>query len=188
MKHNKINNLEELKNRIKQECKNKVFFFPEYGEVKGYFGIKNIMFVAENPIKRNPDKEATEEDEKDWKPSSNDKILYTTLKKFGFGNAHLTDLVKLRKTQKEAKEFFKNIKEPESQKTFLQQIDYLKEEYKIIQPKIIVAMTRRCEKYLIEFFGKGKVRYVFHYSHVGRYNKIEKYHEQLKKIKEEYEK
>jgi len=196
MEQDKINKLEKLKKEIEDEFgKNKVWFFldsegyPVVREtkVKGYLGTQNIMFVAEIPIERNSNKDAIEKDEKNWKPSKNDKILYTTLNKFGFENAHLTDLVKLLKTQKEAEEFFKNIERIENQKVFQKQIEYLREEYNIIQPKIIIAMSRGCEKYLINIFGKEKVKYIYHYSYVGRYNKTKEYHEQMKEIKEEYE-
>jgi len=154
--------LEKLRKMIER-----VWFYPEYEGVMGYYGTGPIMFVGLNPSTG-------------IFPSKADEFLYKQLKKHRIKNSHITDLVKKRMANKEAEEYFE--KHPKNQ------IKLLKEEIKVIRPKIVVAFGRKCHKHL----KKAKIEnlaLIMHYTHPfnrGRKHKTKnknKFCRQLKEIK-----
>lgn len=76
MKHSLV----KLKEQIKEKL---TFFYPKYNGVKGFFGNGNVFFVCQRPSTGHF-------------PSKRDKLFYKLLKKYGFKNGHITDLVKTR--------------------------------------------------------------------------------------------
>jgi hypothetical protein len=147
------------------------WFFPplEDGGVKGFFGTGNIVFVCERPSMRGgraPD---------EW-----DLQFYSFLKKYGFGNAHITDLVKCRglaRAKEEISDYVENC------------LPFLKEEIEILKPKLLVAVGKVAYKVLNNRikpqYPNLKIERITHYSYAFRYNKpakIESDFEKLKKL------
>ena len=114
----KLERLLKLRKRIIDNFYTKnwkeVWFFPSYKNVKGYEGTGKIMFVAENPSygKTFPDK--------------NLERFYSLLNKYKLENSHLTDLIKLRLSKEEVKNFLSN------KKKMSEQINFLREEIKLL--------------------------------------------------------
>lgn len=168
----KIILIKELKTKIENKYgKENVWFFPEYKGIKGFEGVQDIMFVGLNPSKGKTKKEKTRF------PTTYDNFLYKNLKKVGFKNAHLTDLIKIIMTKREVNNFIKNKQEME------EQIKILEKEISIIKPKIIITMGRDCEGLLRKYVNK-KVIYLIHYA--NRFNGKKELPKGMKKIKKEY--
>ena len=154
-----------------------VYFFPEYNGVKGYLGTQEIIFLGLNPSKGNF-------------PSKADEFFYKQLLENGFSNAHLTDLTKLKIYAKNLKEIREHIQENRHN-----QINYLLEEIRIIEPKIIVLMGNECKR-LFEKCIKHKINdtqiavyAVPHYfqrgTEVGK-RKLKEFEEKIKNIRQEF--
>lgn len=118
--------LENLKERIGQcnRCgKNRFWHFPTCEGVSGFFGDEECVFVCSQPH------------EGDFDPSAIrlDKRFYENIRKYGFGRAHLTDVVKCRGEKYKELELWQvrncNV--------------WLKEEIQIVKPKAIVAVGRK---------------------------------------------
>ncbi|MCC6018931.1 MAG: hypothetical protein LM601_07865 [Candidatus Verstraetearchaeota archaeon] len=73
--------------RIRRWCHEEPWFFPprEDGDVKGFLGTGDVIFVCERPSMRGG-----------VAPDDLDLKFYGLLEKYGFGNTHITDLVKCR--------------------------------------------------------------------------------------------
>lgn len=89
----------ELRRKIvlKEEVEGwrEVWFFPQYKGVKGFLGTQDIMFVGLAPSTGSF-------------PSRSGDFLYEQLKEHGFGNAHITDIVKIRMLGSAVEEFLGN--------------------------------------------------------------------------------
>lgn len=144
-----------------------VWFYPEFIGVKGYMGTQDVMFVGLNPSRGNF-------------PSKADEFFYEELKNQGFSNAHLTDLIKLRATNKEANTLLKN------EKFMDEQIEILIREISVVNPILIVAIHRKVERILRKEFREYKIHYVPHYSYCHRYNKRDMFKKQIQRIKSIY--
>jgi uracil-DNA glycosylase len=139
--------LKALEKRIIRTTPKETWFYPEHNEVKGWLGIQDIMFVGPNPSCN-------------IFPSRHTDFFYDQLKKNGFKNAHLTDLIKIRAKNNEADMVI--------DETFNEQIKFLKEEINIIKPKLIVIMGSRAKRVLEKFNYKDeRFRYIYHYSTQG---------------------
>jgi len=161
-----------LRKRISSECfiskwkwkdfgLKEVWFFPEYNDVKGYLGTDKIVFIALNPSFGRF-------------PSEGDKLLYRNLKKHGFHNAHLTDIIKLRLTRKQ----YNGIKKTNKKLYFEileKHINWLKQELKIIDKNLnvkIVSIGDESYKILKKYFEEKVLeKRLPHYSWVVSYSK-----------------
>lgn len=108
-----------------------VWFFPPYNDVKGWEGTQDIMFVGLNPSTGHF-------------PGDTGKFLYEQLKSHDFQSAHLTDLIKLRGTGKEAGAWYnalknRRYKDDDEHRLLDLQESYLRQELEILKPKLVVA-------------------------------------------------
>jgi len=172
-----ISNLQELKEDIEQyakETNQEVWFFPEYGGVKGFWGTQDIILLGLNPSSGTF-------------PSDTDKLLYNLLKQKGFGNVHITDFIKVRAKNKHVTDLLAN------SNLIKKQTDFFSEEFNIIKPKIIITMGLKCDILLKQYFPKIDCKCkIMKIKHPGfRWQKREEVFaeisESLEEIKKEYE-
>lgn len=149
-----------------------VWFFPKYKEVNGYMGTGDIFFVGLNPSSGRF-------------PSKQDDMFYDELKNNNLNNAHITDLIKLRATDKNLQEIIDDIP------IFNDQIETLRREIDILNPKLIVALGRKCEKHLKDKFKHlpdSQIKYLRHYCTCRYPKNIEHFFINFKEIIVEYNK
>lgn len=160
----KEKNLKDLEKRIENSTNKEVWFYPEHEKIKGWMGTQNIFFVGSNPSCNTF-------------PTRHTDLFYRELENNGFEKAHLTDLIKIRATNKEAGEVIK--------KYFGKQIKFFEEEIDILKPKLIVIMGGKAKKALGKFGDKYKdIRFhcIYHYSQrISRYEA--KFKKQIKEVK-----
>ncbi len=142
------------------------WFFPPDEDigVKGFLGTRNTITVCERPSTRGNI------------PSSADLNFYELLKKYGFEDAHITDLVKCRG-------FAGRLSTEELENCLL----YLEEEIRILKPKLIIAVGNRAYGEMTENLNLRSicVEKVTHYSYAFRFNKAEKIEEELRRISQQ---
>lgn len=148
---NKQKQLEGLRTEIIDKvCKKEwrdVWFYPGRDGVKGYLGTQDIVFIGPNPSYNQF-------------PTKQTDLFYKQLKVNGFRNAHLTDLIKRRLFSNETKELFQN-------KVIIdEQLRFLKREFEIIEPKLIVVLGKgkAIKNILEQNFRKIKIINIYHYS------------------------
>ena len=100
--------------------------------VKGYEGTGKIMFVGLNPSLGHF-------------PSNHDIFFYNQLKILNWENAHITDIIKIKLSNEDARSFLKD------EKKLSEQIDLLKEEINIINPEIIISVGKDAKKILDKY-------------------------------------
>lgn len=162
----KVKKLNSLRERIIKATKKETWFYPGYSEVKGWLGVKDIMFVGPNPSCNKF-------------PSKDTDFFYNQLKKNGFKDAHLTDPIKIRAKNNEADTVIG--------KTFNEQIKFFKEEIDIIKPKLIVIMGDRAKKTLKKFnYEDKRFRHIYHYSTHGFPKNIKGFIKDMKLISKLY--
>jgi hypothetical protein len=122
------------------------FFFPEHNNVKGFMGTGDIFFVGQKPSTGKF-------------PTNKDKLFYRLLGKYGFANAHITDLIKTR--GKTVAQMAKD--ELESNWSVF------KKEIKILKPILIVAIGNDVYDNLKSLIKKSILIKIMHYSY--RYGK-----------------
>ena len=151
---------EEDRVRIRRWYNEKPWFFPPYGGVMGFFGTDEVIFVGQRPSTGGgvfPDKVGL--------------LFYNLMKEYGFGDAHLTDLVKCKGL---------------AGKVSAEQIDnclqYLKEEIALLKPKLIVALGNDVFNVLRKLELPTPLEKVTHYSDKFKRAK-ETFEEGLKRIK-----
>lgn len=180
-KNKKIRRLLELRNKISTECfvSNRKFdgiipketwFFPEHNGVKGYLGTDKIVFVCLNPSLGSF-------------PSKSVLIFYRALKKYGFQNAHLTDVIKVRLSPKQYYKVKKN--KVLFNKLLERHIKWLKKELRIIDKKFnfkIVAIGNEAYYLLKKYFKLNIVGKIYHYAWAGRYKKSRQFENSMRKI------
>jgi len=111
----------EVIDKIYKERWEEVWFFPEYRGVKGFLGTDPIFFVSINPsFGAFPDGPCIS--------------YYRSLRRQGFGNAHLTDFFKVKCKNQNFKKLLRN----ESLVHESRQI--LEEEIEALSPKLIVGV------------------------------------------------
>lgn len=126
MKKEKLSQLRsKIIDKVEKEQWMEAWFFPEYNDVKGYLGTQDIIFLGLNPSYGHF-------------PSKYDKFFYNQLKIYGFANAHLTDLIKIRETNDRIPVLLAD------QNILEQQFDFLREEFEIVRPKTVVTLGGKC--------------------------------------------
>ncbi len=149
---NKKDKLSKLRSEIIDKIfKNRweeVWFYPSYNEVKGWQGTADIMFIGLNPATANFG-------------GFHDLLYYDSLKRFGFRNAHLTDIFKIKLTNKNTRSYF------ERRDVKREARDILEKEINIIKPKVIYLLGDKVEEIFKEFFPKLKIpiKNIGHYSY-----------------------
>ena len=174
MEQEKINKLKELRNEIENEFgKDKVWFFPETDLCKGFYGTQNIIFLCLNPSKSNIPF--------DKKPT--DLNFYSKLNELGFENAHITDLIKTKVSNKEAEKYLTDFN------FMIRELKFLKKEIEIIKPKLIISLGKS-KKELYENCLKDYNIPIINIKHYSlRFPRLqEKFNEDILKIKEQYSK
>lgn len=144
----KRSELKDLKSRMAADetITDDLFFFPKHDGVNGFLGTDSIWFVGPKPSEGNTSF-----------PTNADELLYETLGKFGFQNAHVTDFSKERGPVPD---------DGIPHEEVARQRPYFRQEVNILEPDIFIAMTRRMEvalKYLSVTEGI-EISYVHHYS------------------------
>lgn len=174
---NKKAKLIELRKRIIQEYFGnrwqEVWFFPQYAEVpkvKGFFGTNSIFFVSINPSFGTY-------------PSKPDLFYYRNLAKQGFGDAHLTDVFKVKCKNENAKSLMQD-------KKLLREMEaILKEEIEILRPRLIVGVGTSYEKLYRRVFGEYRIplRIIPHYAPQFNNSKKQKqFRKELREVAKEY--
>ncbi|MEM3407074.1 MAG: uracil-DNA glycosylase family protein [Candidatus Aenigmatarchaeota archaeon] len=122
--------------------------FPSIWNVKGFFGTGKVFFVCEQPSTGTF-------------PTGADKLFYGLIEKYKFEEAHITDFIKCKgKVDK--------IRNVEIENCF----PFLKEEIKILKPKIIVAVGKKVYEELKNRKIEGiTFKKIMHYSYAYRYKK-----------------
>lgn len=150
----KKSRLVQLRNKIIQKYLGgrwqEVWFFPQYPKipkVKGFLGTSPVFFVSINPSFG-------------AFPSKADLFYYRNLVKQGFGNAHLTDVFKLKCKNADAESMRKDEQLLREMKTILEK------EIEIVQPKLIVGVGLSYEEIYRRVFEKYKerLRIIPHYA------------------------
>ena len=117
----KLQQLKELEVEIKRTLAfedEAPWVFPIYGNVKGFWGTRDVMFVAYRPSMGTF-------------PSDSDRLLYSTLEKHGVADAHLTDAIKT--PAKAGKKYTGDI---------APHIRILIQEIEIIKPQLLIAFGK----------------------------------------------
>jgi len=168
--------LEELRREIIEEFFVKkwmdIWFYPKYDQVMGYLGTQDIAFVGSNPGCS-------------CFPTPYDKVFYKVLKDVGFENAHLTDVLKIRAKGEDVDEYF------EDQILLNRNLEFLSREFKIIQPRLIVAVGERAKEILRKKFPSMRIHMITHYSRLRYFKKGERYpryREEIERVKRAYSK
>ena len=141
-----VMSLEDLRNRISKctRCgKNRFWNFPTLNGVKGFHGDKDHIFAASQPHLG------------EFPKTPNDRRLYSNMAKYGFEEAHLTDVVKCRGTK------FKKLSKIEVDNC----IGWLDEEVRIVNPKAIIALGQKAYNALISKPCFRPILWISHYSH-----------------------
>lgn len=162
--------LEHLKERIRNEISaeekclpENIWFFNEVNHVKGFFGTggeQRIMFVAERPSSTTFGKEKGKD------------FFYEVLLENNLQEAHLTDLIKSRAKANDP--YPKNL---------YSHWKFFKEEIKIVQPKLIFALSEKVYNHIrfpVEAEMGITVFQIIHYAYAVRYNKKDKFRKQIK--------
>ena len=123
-----------------------VWFFPQWGGVRGWKGTQDIIFVGLNPSSGRF-------------PSLADRLFYEQLRSNRFENAHLTDMIKVRAVGGMVGQMLGDAALMKQQRV------YLLEEIDIIQPRLIVPMGRRTAAILGEWVpNRSEICPIRHYS------------------------
>jgi hypothetical protein len=174
---NKKSELIKLRNQVIQKYFGdrwqEVWFFPQYEKVptvKGYLGTSPIFFVSINPSFG-------------AYPSPADLFYYRHLARQGFGNAHLTDVFKIKCKNENANALMQN-------KNLLSEMEsILKKEIEILQPKLIVGIGTSYEKLYRRVFGKHNIPLYVIPHYAPQFNTAEKekrFRRKLRGIRREY--
>ena len=150
--------LAELKARITQDLDHRgqeAWFFLFWDGVRGWEGTDPVFFVGLNPSegRRTPF------------PSKADQLFYRSLAAHGFADAHLTDVVKAKATNKHAPAMLRD------QDLMALHRAWFLEEVRIIQPRLVVALTRKVESLLRDWIPGIPLAYVPHYAWAKRWGK-----------------
>jgi len=152
------------------------WFFPKYKGVNGYLGTGKVMFVGKNPSLGHF-------------PSRGDKFLYENLKRLGFQNAHITDVIKQRLNNEDAVELKRK------RRLLSENLEWLRMEIEILGKVKIVAIGKDTRELLKGSFPNEVCRTCLpHYAWVEKYSERErkkkraKFRNELKRIKKEVNK
>lgn len=124
MSGDKKQRLRSLQTEIKRELEGRdPWFFPTQWGVDGYVGAGPVMFVAQRPSMGGGPRGGNSLSARAF------RSFYESLKRRGYANAHITDLVKERKTVGKL-----------SKEELDRNWPFLKQEISIVQPVVIVAL------------------------------------------------
>jgi hypothetical protein len=172
--------LEELKNNIIKELgRDNVWFYEDYfsdcphhqyagSPIRGFLGEgdkKRIIFVSPNPSGKVRNIDGNEP------RNSKLELFYTLLNERNFNNEHLTDFTKKRLSKEDAGKFWK---QPFDNLLIEKEKKWLKEEFKIVNPEIVVIVGKtnapKIRKFLIEnqLIGENNIKDIHHYSQRGQ--------------------
>ena len=154
--------------RFRLWCNEGPWVFPpsEDDEIKGFFGTGDVIFVCERPSVAGG-----------TFPRKQSFSFYKLLKKYGFENAHITDLCKCRGKAN-------NLTEKQIDNCFY----YLEEEIRMLNPKLIVAVGDNVYDELVRRLKlpqTTRLEKITHYSYASRFAKVEKLEDDLKKLQKE---
>jgi hypothetical protein len=141
------------------------WLFPSQGLVNGFMGTDPIFIVGDQPSTH------------PWPPEHpNRKAFYSTLRKAGLANAHLTDLYKKRGVS--------NSLERELPHDFQIHLNLFRKEIEILQPKLIVALGQLAQKLLIQNLKEWQpaIPRIWHFSYVVRAGKESQYEANMRAI------
>jgi uracil-DNA glycosylase len=141
--------LTQLRARIVREIYldgwREVWFFPQDNGVDGWHGTQDIMFVGLNPSTGRFGSPA-------------DRFFYAQLRRNGFRNAHLTDVIKERAQGRDVPKIERN---PTRMRRYCR---YLLAEIRIIRPRLVVGMGKQAYDLLVKCLGRHAVRHIPHYA------------------------
>ena len=179
--------LGSLRARIIQEVYVKdwrdVWFFVERKElgVTGWQGTQDIMFVGTNPSTGR----GSEKPVKNLRSDPLFGLFYPQLKDNEFGNAHLTDLIKIRATNEEQAMLLAD------GALMKQHAGYLLEEIEIIEPRLIVALGGDCLELLKDCLPSDlqvRLHHIRHYSPLfWKRDHPERFAEEMKGARAKYD-
>jgi len=156
--------LKQLQEEMSRELDGELFFFPEADGVKGFYGDGKIWFIAPKPSSQGSF------------PTRHDELLYETLKEFGFSNAHLTDISKIRG------KVVDEIPEEELE----QNRPLLEREIEILEPELLVTVGNNAQTAL-EQLGVAPLiekNHIRHYSWASRWGHEEEFEDDIAQIAE----
>jgi len=125
----------ELKEQAKEDL---TFFYPEFNGVKGFSGTEDVFFISSKPSMG------------DFPPKSIKKApmparalikFLGLLKKYGFANAHLTDIIK---TRSDACNKINKLPKKEVELN----LKILQDEIDLLKPKILVPVGSQVDTFL----------------------------------------
>ena len=156
--------LKQLQDDMRRELDGELFFFPEADGVKGFYGDGKVWFIAPKPSLQSEF------------PTRHDKLLYGTLKEYGFANAHITDISKVQGKADDG------ILEAELERNR----PYLEREVQILQPELLVTIGNGAKTTLerldiAPFIERNHIR---HYSWASRWGHEEEFEDDVAQIAE----
>lgn len=163
-----LKELEKINKKVKTLAKDDGYYFGRF------FPHTKVMFIGEKPTM--PKKK------EDWNPMDNfyfsksDVNFVHMLTKYGLGGSYITDIIKScgpsgdELTEKDLDVYF----------------PLLLKEIEVIQPEIIVALSRTAEGILKEHLKLNDINIpvhtIYHPSYVQRYNKHRQFESQIRNI------
>jgi uracil-DNA glycosylase len=170
---NQTQSLSQLRKSIIEELCVKqwldVWFFPELDGVKGWSGAAHIMFVGLNPSTGTF-------------PSKAGVMFYDSLRKNDLSDAHITDLYKIRM---KGKLVHKILTSPELEKLHRA---WLKEEVRLLEPHVIVALGHQTFGILKNWLPElsSRIVKIHHYAWAQRYGRSEVFADDVTTIRDRY--
>jgi hypothetical protein len=147
-----------------------VWFFPERDEVKGWYGAAPIMFAGLNPSMGT------------FSSKADRFLLYKYISQNGLSDAHITDLLKIRLKGKLVQEGFDDTELVQLHKAWLM------EEVRLLDPNLIVALSRTTFKYLKAWLpnNNSRIEWIHHYAWADRYRKEAVFAQDVANIRDKY--
>jgi uracil-DNA glycosylase family 4 len=154
---------EEDRIRFREWYNQGPWFFPPYKKVMGFLGDGKVVFVCQRPSTGTfPDKKV--------------KLFYKLIEKYGFKDAHITDLVKCRRKAKEPMD-----------KMIQNCLPFLEQEIEILKPKLIVAVGNKVKRILEKKFANREIEieYITHYAYRGK-DRNKRLRKDFRRLREKY--
>ena len=159
MKSDKETALVELKESIQK--RKDWWIFPEELPIRGFMGTGPIFIVGDQPSPS------------PWHPGHPNRVaFYSTLKRIGISNAHLTDIYKKRGKPSMLREVIPD--------DFEDHVNLLRREIEIVNPKRIVALGELAQKLLIQRVLKRNVNRMWHFHYVVLAGKESEYEQNIR--------
>jgi len=109
-------------------------------------------------------------------PTKKVKLFYKLIEKYGFKDAHITDLVKCRRKAKEPMD-----------KMIQNCLHFLEQEIEILKPKLIVAVGKKVKRILEKKFANKEIEivYITHYAYRGK-DRNKRLRKDFRRLREKY--